>query len=172
MLQKFRKFFAALALLSVELVIVIVLFILSLVAFFYITDEIIVEKDNAFDNAVFAGIHPFISPFLTNVMRVVTLFGSHNFLIPANIILAVFFLIRKHRWYSISVPVVSLGSFIVMWSLKLFFSRQRPDDPVYQAAMGFSYPSGHAMSAMTFYGLLVVLVWRYVRKKPAMNKNS
>ena len=60
------------------------------------------------------------------------------------------------------VPVVSLGSFIVMWSLKLYFSRPRPDDPVFKAAMGFSFPSGHAMSSMTFYGLLIFLVWKNI----------
>lgn len=165
MIDRFRKFFAALALLSVELIVVIVLFILSLLVFFYITDEIIEDKNNVFDNAVFGIIHPFINTTNTVVMRIITVFGSHIFLIPANIILALIFLIKKHRWYSLQVPVVSLGSFLVMSSLKLLFSRPRPDDPVYQAAMGFSYPSGHAMSAMTFFGLLIYLVWNRIHDR-------
>jgi undecaprenyl-diphosphatase len=165
MISRFRKFFAALALLSVELIVVIVLFILSLLVFFYITDEIIEDRNNAFDNAAFAFIHPFINASNTTFMRIVTVFGSHIFLIPANIILALIFLFKKHRWYSLRVPVVSLGSFLVMSSLKLLFSRPRPDDPVYQAAMGFSYPSGHAMSAMTFFGLLIFLVWNRVHQR-------
>jgi undecaprenyl-diphosphatase len=165
MIDRFRKFFAALALLSVELIVVIVLFLLSLLVFFYITDEIIGDKNNTFDNSVFSFIHPFISTPNTTIMRVITIFGSHIFLIPANIILAIIFLLKKHRWNSLRVPVVSLGSFLVMSSLKLFFSRPRPDDPVYQAAMGFSYPSGHAMSAMTFFGLLIFLVWHRVHHR-------
>jgi undecaprenyl-diphosphatase len=165
MIDRLRKFFATLALLSVELIVVIVLFILSLLVFFYITDEIIEDKNNNFDNTVFAFIHPFISASNTTLMRIITIFGSHIFLIPANIILALIFLLKKHRWYSLRVPVVSLGSFIVMSSLKLLFGRPRPDDPVYQAAMGFSYPSGHAMSSMTFFGLLIFLVWNRVRDR-------
>jgi undecaprenyl-diphosphatase len=165
MIDRFRKFLAAFALLSVELIVVIVLFILSLLVFFYITDEIIEDKNNVFDNAVFGIIHPFINATNTFAMRIITVFGSHIFLIPANIILALIFLFKKHHWYSLRVPVVSLGSFLVMASLKLVFSRPRPDDPVYQAAMGFSYPSGHAMSAMTFFGLLIYLVWNRIRQR-------
>jgi undecaprenyl-diphosphatase len=52
-----------------------------------------------------------------------------------------------------------------MASLKIFFSRPRPDHPVYEAARGFSFPSGHAMSAMTFYGLIVYLVWKNVENR-------
>lgn len=46
--------------------------------------------------------------------------------------------------------------------MKHYFSRVRPDDPVLRAAMGFSFPSGHAMSAMTFYGLIIYLIWKNV----------
>jgi membrane-associated phospholipid phosphatase len=38
-------------------------------------------------------------------------------------------------------------------------------DPVFEAARGFSYPSGHAMSAMTFYGLLIYIVWQKIENK-------
>src|SRR5690606_18381112 len=64
-----------------------------------------------------------------------------------------------HKWYSIRVPVVSLGSLAIMSSLKIFFQRPRPLDPVYEAARGFSFPSGHSMSSMTFFGLLIFIVW-------------
>ncbi len=52
-----------------------------------------------------------------------------------------------------------------MSSLKIFFSRPRPLDPVYEAARGFSFPSGHSMSAMTFYGLLIYIVYDKVENR-------
>lgn len=163
MVNAARKFIATLALLSVELIIILILFVLSLFAFFYITNDIFALKDTGLDTNMFLAVQPYISEANTAFMRFISIFGSHNFLLPANILLAVYFLLKKHRWYSIKVPVVSLGSFLVMSTLKLFFSRPRPDNPVYEAARGFSYPSGHAMSAITFFGLLIYLVWHHVK---------
>lgn len=164
--KSIRKFLAGLALLSVELIIVLILFVLALLGFIYITNDVFGIKDAYFDMHAFSAMRPFIDDFNTRVMRFITFFGTGEFLVPANILLALYFLlIRKHKWYSLKVPVVSIGSFIIMSSLKIFFSRPRPDDPVYHAARGFSFPSGHAMSAMTFYGLIVYLVWKNVVNK-------
>ncbi len=158
-----KKIFASIALLSIELIIVLMLFVLSMITLAYIINYIFESKGTSFDTHAFQLVSPYISEANTRIMRVVTLFATSQFLVPANILLALYFLFfRKHNWYSIRVPVVSLGSFIVMWSLKQYFGRVRPDDPVYKAALGFSFPSGHAMSAMTFYGLLIYMLWRYV----------
>lgn len=162
MVQRLRKFFASIALLSVELIIVLILFLFSLIALAFIINSIFELDNTNFDLRVFDSIRPFISDTNTRIMRFITIFATGQFLVPANITLALIFLLKKHRWYSLTVPVVSLGSFIVMSSAKHLFSRARPDDPVLRAAMGFSFPSGHAMSAMTFYGLLIYLVWKNV----------
>jgi membrane-associated phospholipid phosphatase len=162
MVQHLRKFFASLALLSIELIIVLILFLFSLVSLAFIINGIFGLENASFDTAVFERIRPFVTSTNTRIMQFITFFATGEFLVPANITLALFFLLKKHRWYSLRVPVVSLGSFIVMSSAKQIFSRARPDDPVFRTAIGFSFPSGHALSAMTFYGLLVYLVWKYV----------
>ncbi|HUQ64962.1 MAG TPA: phosphatase PAP2 family protein [Flavitalea sp.] len=162
MINRFRKFIAGIALLSIELIIVFILFLLSVITIAFIINEVFRLNDTQFDASVFNSIRPYINDTNTRIMRFITFFATGEFLVPANIILAFIFLIKKHRWYSLSVPVVSLGSYLVLWSLKQYFSRVRPDDPVFKAAMGFSFPSGHAMSAMTFYGLIIYLVWKNV----------
>ena len=162
MIRAVKKFWATLALLSVELILLIVLFFVALFAFIFIINNVFGLNDTRFDTSVFLSIKPFISDTNTAIMRFITFFATHTFLFPANVFLACYFLFKKHRWYSIKIPVVALSSYLVMASLKLVFSRARPDDPVYEAARGFSFPSGHAMSAMTFYGLLIYLVWRNV----------
>jgi undecaprenyl-diphosphatase len=162
MVKRLRKLLASIALLSIELIIVLILFALSLISLGFIINSIFGLENTNFDMRVFESIAPFVNDTNTRIMRFITFFGTGEFLVPANVILAVFFLVKKHRWYSLRVPVVSLGSFIVMSSAKHLFSRARPDDPVFKAAMGFSFPSGHAMSSMTFYGLLVYLVWKNV----------
>lgn len=163
MVSHIRKFFASLALLSIELIIVLAFFVGSLFVFAFIINYIFGSKGTYVDIQAFEFVRPFISETNTRFVRFITFFGSGEFLVPANICLAIYFLFfREHRWYSLRVPVVSLGSFIVMSSLKLLFGRVRPDDPIYRAALGYSFPSGHAMSAMTFYGLLIFLVWKYI----------
>jgi membrane-associated phospholipid phosphatase len=163
MVKTVKKFIAGLAVLSVELIIIIALFLVSLFAFIYFTNYIFNLEDTDFDTEVFFNIRPLISDLNTQVMRFITFFATHSFLIPANIFLGLYLLIiLKHKWYALKVPVVSLGGYFVMAALKIFFSRPRPDDPVYEAARGFSYPSGHAMSAMTFYGFLIYLVWKNI----------
>jgi undecaprenyl-diphosphatase len=51
---------------------------------------------------------------------------------------------------------------LLMFLLKQIFGRQRPDIPLLREAHGLSFPSGHALMSVTFYGLLIYLVWEYV----------
>jgi undecaprenyl-diphosphatase len=151
-------------LVSFELVTVLLLFFISVAAFAILVNRVIRPNETTIDMAVFDAIRPYISTGLTNFMRFITFLGTHLFLIPANLILIAYFLfVRRHRWYSIKVPVVAIGSVSLMLGLKTLFSRIRPTDPLLSEVKGFSFPSGHAMSAMTFYGLLIYLVYKYIR---------
>ena len=162
--KRIKKVVAAIGLLSAELLIIIILFVIALFAFVFLIYWIIKENRVGFDNQVFRFVTPYISDMNTQIMNSITFLGAHNFLIPANLILIAYFLfIKKHRWYSIKVPVVSLGSLLVMMGLKNVFSRPRPDNPILREVSNFSFPSGHAMLSFTFYGLLIYLVWVNVK---------
>lgn len=47
--------------------------------------------------------------------------------------------------------------------LKALVARPRPEGFRLAAASGFSFPSGHSMAAMAFFGLIIWFVWRYER---------
>ena len=49
--------------------------------------------------------------------------------------------------------------------LKQFVQRPRPDGFRLIAETGYSFPSGHSMVAMAFYGLLAWMVWHYERDR-------
>ena len=79
--------------------------------------------------------------------------------------IAYFLFIRKHKWYSIKVPAIALSSLGLMFLLKNLFNRKRPEIPLLEEAKGLSFPSGHALMSVTFYGLLIYMVYKYVKRK-------
>jgi membrane-associated phospholipid phosphatase len=156
-----KRIYAAIALLSLEIIILIGVFSAALLAFISIAKMIFKDKKQAFDQHAFDFLSKYVSDVNTDVMQVFTFLGTHTFLIPANLALVAWFLfIKKHRWYSIKVPVVALSSLLLMFSLKFIFHRDRPLSPLLEVAKGYSFPSGHALMSITFYGLLVFLVWQ------------
>ena len=163
MLSAVKKFWATVGLVSLELIVVLVLFLAALIGFAYLAYSVFELNNTAFDRQVFSYIEPYVNQANTRLMNGVTLFASHGFLLPANILLVSYFLFKRHRWYIIKIPIVAISSYLLMALMKLYFERDRPDNPVYQAAGGFSFPSGHAMSAMTFYGILIYLVWKNIQ---------
>ncbi len=159
--QSAKKALAATALLSVEIIILLGIFSAALFAFIGIANMIFRERKETFDLRAFYFLAKFVSDINTNIMQVFTFLGTHTFLIPANLFLVAYFLfIKKHRWYSIKVPVVALSSLLLMFSLKFIFQRDRPMSPLLAQAAGYSFPSGHALMSITFYGLIIFLVWQ------------
>jgi undecaprenyl-diphosphatase len=164
--KKAKKFWAGLALLSAEMLVITAVFFVSLIAFMFIVRRIFLLKNEEFDRQVFDWLKPYINDSNTALMNFVTFFGKHEFLIPANLgLIAYYLFIKKHRWYSIKIPAVAISSLLLMFGLKKFFERQRPTDQLLEAAKNFSFPSGHALMSVTFYGLLAYIAWHNVKNK-------
>lgn len=160
-----KKVVAAITLLSVEILILLGVFSAALIAFIFIAKMIFKEKKEEFDQHAFNFLGSIVSDVNTDVMQFFTFLGTHLFLIPANLILVAYFLfLKKHRWYSIKVPVIALSSLSLMFFLKMFFHRDRPMTPLLEAAQGFSFPSGHALMSITFYGLIIYIVWQHIER--------
>jgi membrane-associated phospholipid phosphatase len=158
-----KKKLAGIALLSVELITVLILFIAALIIFSLLAYRVFHLKNEEFDFLVFSKVSLLVTPFTTSFMQFITLLGSHYLLIPANLVLIIYFLfIKKHKWYSIKVPVIAIGGLLLMFLLKQFFKRPRPLTPLLEPVSGLSFPSGHSLMSVTFYGLLILLVWENI----------
>jgi undecaprenyl-diphosphatase len=68
-------------------------------------------------------------------------------------------LYNKKRAHGISVLAIAISSTVVLFGLKLLFHRQRPALPLIKNIAGYSFPSGHALSAFIFCAILCHLVW-------------
>ena len=111
------------------------------------------------DLAIFETLDKWTSNAMNRFMLLITFLGKHQFLIPANLLLIFFFLfIRRQTWFSIRVGAIALSSLALMLILKNLFRRKRPLAPLLKAVRGLSFPSGHAIMAVTFFGMLIYIV--------------
>ena len=147
---------------SYRFLIVAGIFLLSLIVFILIADEFVLEKETGLDILVLIAYRELPASPQPEVMLFITFFGSPYFLLTAYILLVGYYLIfRKNTKLSLDVAAIGITSSILLFSLKAFFHRLRPLDPIVKAVKGFSFPSGHSFSSFTFFGLLIYIVWQY-----------
>jgi undecaprenyl-diphosphatase len=152
---------------SIRFLIVAAAFLLALLIFGFIADEMVLENENRLDTLAFEELARITNPSMTSVMLFITFFGSSYFLFPAYILLILFFLLfKKNRKLSLDVASVGITSTIILFSLKAIFHRHRPLDPLVHTVNGFSFPSGHSFSSFTFFGLLIFILWNHEMNKP------
>ena len=144
---------------------VVLLLLLALLVFIFAAREIFVLKNFVFDEDVFDALRPYITPARTRFMNFITFFGKHDALIPLNILLIGYFLYKKKRWFAIRITALALSSLLLKFILKLYFQRARPDIPVIEKVDGYSFPSGHALIGVVFYGLVIFVIWHEVKQK-------
>lgn len=162
--KKLSKIFAEFTLFSIEILTLVIVFSLALISFILIARMVFAGNTTAFDNKGFNFVASYVSNLNTTIMNFFTFLGTHSFLIPANLCLTAWFLfVKKRRWNSIKIPAIAISSLLLMFLLKTIFKRNRPLTPLLHEAKGFSFPSGHALMSVTFYGLLIVIVWEFVK---------
>jgi membrane-associated phospholipid phosphatase len=149
---------------TIELLFLLLL-LLALVIFIYEIRMVFISESTNFDDRVFNSIEPYINDTLTSIMLVITFLGKHNLLIPLNFVLILFFIYRKERWFATRVAALSLSSLLLMFILKFFFQRNRPQQQLIDEVSGYSFPSGHALISVVFYGLFIHMIWHEVKTK-------
>lgn len=103
-----------------------------------------------------------ISDFITPIAKFITNFGGAIWLITISIIL--FILIKNKR---IGIAILSnLGIVTILNQLlKRILQRPRPEEFRIINERGYSFPSGHSMVSMAFYGFLIYLIYKNVKNK-------
>lgn len=118
-----------------------------------------------FDQRIYAFVSNTISSNLTPLMRVITEFGGTTGMILICALSALCLLIMKKRLLAfcmVSNLAITAASNVV---LKHIFIRPRPSGYRLIEISGYSFPSGHSMASMAFYGFLIYLVWHKVEIK-------
>ena len=145
---------------EIKTLLVSLLFIISLFVFGYLAHEIVGENETAFDEKAFHFFAGFNSPGFITINRILTFFGASYFSLSAYIILLTILFLSGRKTDGINIAIVAITSTALMFGLKEFFHRKRPDLPLIRTLDNFSFPSGHALSSFIFCSVLVYLVWK------------
>lgn len=103
-----------------------------------------------------------ISDFVTPIAKFITNFGGAIFLIVLTIVL---FIVIKNKKIGVSIFSNLVIVTILNQSLKGILQRPRPTEYRIIEETGYSFPSGHSMISMAFYGYLIYLIYKYVKNK-------
>jgi undecaprenyl-diphosphatase len=102
-------------------------------------------------------------PGLLGAMKVITFMGSWMFIVGLAGVFGVLLLfLPGKRLYLFHLVIVTLGSMGFNRLLKNYFNRERPLGPYEVEVIGHSYPSGHAMVSLAFYGLIMYFTWQFI----------
>ena len=103
-----------------------------------------------------------ISDFMTPIVKIVTQLASPIFLIILTILLIVVIKNNNIRKYICANLIIST---VLNFGIKNILRRPRPDEFRIIEENGYSFPSGHSMVSMAFYGLLIYLIYKRVKNK-------
>lgn len=152
--------------LNFRLVTAFVISLLCVVGFSLVSLLISDHKIIHFDSNVISAVQGLESPGLTSIMKFFTFIGSSKAVIVLSLLLMVFlYVVLHHRLELILFTVALVGSAILNDVLKNLFHRLRPNLHRLIDISGYSFPSGHAMTAFTVYGMVAFLLWRHLESK-------
>jgi undecaprenyl-diphosphatase len=135
----------------------------SLFSFIIMSYLVQAEHLVMFDGVVIDTVQGLEAEGLTVAMKFFTYIGSLKFIVILTIPIFLFlFYVLKHRLEILVFLSVIYITPILNRLLKLYFHRARPDFNRLIEIGGYSFPSGHAMNAFSFYSILAFLLWRHV----------
>jgi undecaprenyl-diphosphatase len=123
------------------------------------------EEWDAFDRVLAASLNRHATPFYAEALGAVTLLGDKWTIAAIGVAGALWLALQRRRLVLATWAAAYVGGALLNLALKAVFQRARPEfDAPLATALGWSFPSGHAMGAMVAYGMLAyLLVMRFGR---------
>jgi len=120
-----------------------------------------------FDDTVRDWLQSASSPWITSTLRLMTRLGSTVVLTIIGAVVICIFLYMRRLDYIGLLLLTMVGQGILQYGFKTIFQRQRPE-PLFNYVIGDtpSFPSGHALASLCFFGLLAFLFSKHVSGRP------
>lgn len=133
-----------------------ILFVIALLIFSLLAITLLNQGQFTFDEHAFKVLKNWESPGLTTFFKTITLLASAPVLIFFCLLIFIFI---KKRTYFYLVGLNLINTVILNIALKVLFRRERPIESIIEES-GYSFPSGHSMTSLAFYGFLIYLLYK------------
>lgn len=135
-------------------------FYLFVLLFFVDLIMVITGFSSNFDNAIslFFSVHNNVT--FTNTFKAISFICSPKFMIILNVLLFIFIIVKK-KYKLFIIVLSSISSVIINNLVKIIVRRERPDYLRMVMEKSYSFPSGHAMISVLFFGSIIYLVNKY-----------
>lgn len=131
-----------------------------------LAEELLENELQAFDNGVINFFKRVESSSLDTFYIFITELGSVWFLTTLSVLVIAWLWFKaKDKWGILFFIIAVGGSGALTWLLKQFYERGRPSINEEIDAIGFSFPSGHSLGSLVFYGFLIYLISRSSQNK-------
>ena len=142
------------------------LLFICLIVFLFILENVFDNEIIIFDTNIYNTISLVKTDIITGIFKVITEFGDAMVLILIALVSLVL-VKNKKIGTAISLNLASIG--LLNYILKNIIQRPRPEDFRLVEESGYSFPSGHSMASMAFYGLIIYFVFKNVKNKAVRN---
>lgn len=129
---------------------------IGILIFATIVVMLLTNNVTSLDNSIYNIIISSKSDVMTMFMTVITMMCNTEFIIVATLLLVL--LIKNKKIGGMIASNVVLCS-VINTIIKHIFLRPRPVGIKLIEQGGYSFPSGHSMMAVAFYGLLIYIIW-------------
>ena len=103
---------------------------------------------------------------LAKIMLAFTYLGNWQVIVSIEALLLVILFFAHRKSVALLTLVTLVGGELLSWICKIYSQRARPEYWNYLSVTGRdSFPSGHALVAVAFYGLCAYILCRYLEKK-------
>lgn len=141
----------------------IIVLIVCFTLFCLILNEVLLKEVTTYDRYVYDFVsNHFIKECNHNLMKAITFFGSTLGIILMAL-LAIILVKKKRNKIAIATNLVLIVA--INKGLKNIVCRPRPNILRIVEETGYSFPSGHSMVSLSFYGLLLYIICKNVNKK-------
>ncbi len=128
----------------------------------YRTYDPLVRADTRIVNLIYT----FRSETLNNAMLLITNLATLQIVLAGIVVIGFLLFTLNLLPYFYALMISAIGGEIMYWVIKNLIQRPRPPSAnALISVHGFSFPSGHAFMAFSFYGLLAYIIYRTSSKK-------
>lgn len=140
-----------------RIIIVCLCLLLFSIILFNVCKYGVLDIDNNVYNFISKNI---MNDTLSSILKCVTHLGGVAFIVLLGVLCFMF--CKKNRWF---ITFDLVGCTVINQTIKHIVRRPRPNVVRLVSESGYSFPSGHSMISVAFYGLVIYLVYKNINNK-------